>query len=189
VPDHPLGTSVRGCGRLELARRHHVHGDERTGHRSELYRNADRRRHRPVARVTDDEPKLRGRNRDGDVEGRQGATDDYVRAAASPIATSPPPVTLIATASSGLAVGFSVVAEPAMVNGSILTLTGAGTVIVAANQAVNAQYAAGPTVTQTVQVDPQPTVTLTATPNPVLLNNAVTFTATLSLNGPPPRGR
>jgi hypothetical protein len=61
-------------------------------------------------------------------------------------------------------------------------------VVVAANQAGNAQYAAAPTVTQTVVVDPQPKVALAATPNPVFLHNPVTLTSTLSVTGPAPSG-
>ena len=46
-----------------------------------------------------------------------------------------------ATSSSGLAVTYSVVSGPATLSGSTLTLTGAGTVIVRADQAGNATYA------------------------------------------------
>jgi hypothetical protein len=97
-------------------------------------------------------------------------------------------VTLAATATSGLPVSFSVVSGPATVSGAVLTLTGTGTVVVAANQAGNGQYAAAPTVTQTVLVYPQPTVGLAAAPNPVFLNNPITLTATLSVAGPAPSG-
>jgi hypothetical protein len=50
------------------------------------------------------------------------------------------PIQLSATASSGLAVGFSVVSGPAMVSGSTLTLTGNGLVVVRASQAGDANY-------------------------------------------------
>jgi hypothetical protein len=109
-------------------------------------------------------------------------------ALASPIPLGSTPVKLVATASSGLPVSFSVISGPATLSGNILTFTGAGTVVVAANQAGNAQYAAAPTVTQSVLVDPQPKVTLSATPNPVFLNNPVTLTATLAVTGPVPSG-
>jgi hypothetical protein len=50
------------------------------------------------------------------------------------------PIALVATASSGLPVTFSIVSGPATVSGSTLTITGAGTVVVNANQAGNAGY-------------------------------------------------
>jgi hypothetical protein len=46
-----------------------------------------------------------------------------------------PPITLVASAQSGLAVTFAVLSGPATVSGSTLTLTGAGTVVVRAEQA------------------------------------------------------
>jgi hypothetical protein len=62
------------------------------------------------------------------------------------------PLTLSATASSGLPVTFSVVSGPASVDGSTLTITGAGNVVIAANQAGNANYTAAQQVTQTITV-------------------------------------
>jgi hypothetical protein len=62
------------------------------------------------------------------------------------------PLTLSATASSGLPVTFSVVSGPASVDGSTLTITGAGNVVIAADQAGNANYTPAPQVTQTVTV-------------------------------------
>jgi streptogramin lyase len=53
---------------------------------------------------------------------------------------------------SGNPVIFSLVSGPATVAGSTLTITGAGTVVVAANQAGNASYAAAPQVTQTIVI-------------------------------------
>ena len=67
----------------------------------------------------------------------------------SPISTQTygnPPVGLVASASSGLPVTFSLVSGPATVSGSTLTIIGAGTVIVNANQAGNSNY--NPAVTQ-----------------------------------------
>lgn len=94
------------------------------------------------------------------------------------------PVTLVASASSGLPVVFSVLSGPATVSGNQLTLNAAGTVIVAADQPGNSIYDPAPEVTRTVIViDPTVKVTLTATPNPVFVKNAVTFTATLSYAG------
>jgi len=55
----------------------------------------------------------------------------------SPVTYPVSPITLSATASSGLPVIFSVLSGPATVSGSTLTITGVGTVVVAANQAGN----------------------------------------------------
>jgi RHS repeat-associated protein len=63
------------------------------------------------------------------------------------------PITLFATSTSGLTMSFSVVSGPGTVNGSTLTITGAGTVVVAANQAGNTDYAAAAQVTQSVTVN------------------------------------
>ena len=106
----------------------------------------------------------------------------------SPIPVGAPTITLVATATSGLPVSFTLVSGPATLNGASLTVTGAGLVTIAASQAGNAHYAAAPTVTQTILVDPQPAIALAATPDPVFLRNPVTFTATLSASGPAPSG-
>lgn len=62
------------------------------------------------------------------------------------------PIALSATATSNLAVSFSVVSGPATVNGSSLTLTGAGTVVVQASQAGNSNYNAATSINQTFVV-------------------------------------
>ena len=51
-----------------------------------------------------------------------------------------PPVVLVASSSSGLPVTFGLVSGPATVSGNTLTITGAGTVVVTANQAGNSNY-------------------------------------------------
>ena len=48
---------------------------------------------------------------------------------------------------------FSVVSGPATVSGSTLTITGVGTVVVAANQAGNTNYTAATQVTQSIVVN------------------------------------
>jgi len=63
--------------------------------------------------------------------------------------------TLSATATSGLPVTFSVVSGPGIVsgaNGSTLTITGVGTILIAANQAGNTNYAVATQVTQNIVV-------------------------------------
>lgn len=62
------------------------------------------------------------------------------------------PLTLSATASSGLAPAFTLVSGPATLNGATLTLTGTGTVIVRADQAGNSTYAAASSVTRSFTV-------------------------------------
>jgi hypothetical protein len=61
------------------------------------------------------------------------------------------PLTLAATASSGLPVSYTV-NGPATISGSILTVTGAGLVTVTASQAGNADYAAATPVSQSFTV-------------------------------------
>jgi RHS repeat-associated protein len=73
---------------------------------------------------------------------------------ASPVTYGVAPITLTATSSSGLPVTFSVLSGPGSISGSTLTTTGAGTVVVAANQAGNANYAAAAQVTKSVTVNP-----------------------------------
>jgi alpha-tubulin suppressor-like RCC1 family protein len=62
------------------------------------------------------------------------------------------PLTLSATASSGLPVSFAVVSGPATLDGSTLTLTGVGTVVVRASQAGNISFAAAADVDQSFTV-------------------------------------
>ncbi len=86
---------------------------------------------------------------------------------ASPLTFGVAPITLSASASSGLGVSFSILSGPGTVSGNILTITGAGTVVVAANQPGNADYSAAPQVTATIVVNKAtPTVTW-ATPAPI----------------------
>ena len=74
-------------------------------------------------------------------------------APASPVNYGVAPVSLSATATSGLAVTFSVVSGPGTISGSALTITGAGTVVVAANQSGSASYAVATQVTQSITVN------------------------------------
>ena len=64
------------------------------------------------------------------------------------------PFPLSASASSGLPVGFTIVSGPATLSGNILTLSGAGTVVVRASQAGNALYASAANVDQVLVVLP-----------------------------------
>jgi hypothetical protein len=94
------------------------------------------------------------------------------------------PITLQASASSGLPVVFTVLSGPGNLSGNQLTLNAAGTIVVAADQPGNAVYDAAPEVTRTIIViDPTVMMTLTAAPNLVFVKNPVLFTATLSYAG------
>jgi hypothetical protein len=70
------------------------------------------------------------------------------------------PFALNGTASSGLPISYSVVSGPGSVNGSTLTVTGAGTILLTANQAGNVAYAAATAVSASILVSPA-TVTVT----------------------------
>jgi hypothetical protein len=70
-------------------------------------------------------------------------------------------VTLVATASSGLPVSFTLVSGPATLNGNTLTITGAGSIIIKASQAGTSNYSAAPDVQKTITVAAK-TLTITA---------------------------
>jgi hypothetical protein len=82
-----------------------------------------------------------------------GATQTITFTLASPVTYGVAPISLNGTASSGLAVSYTVTG-PATVSGSTLTITGAGTVTVTAHQPGDANYAAAADVAQTIVVNP-----------------------------------
>jgi hypothetical protein len=131
----------------------------------------------------------------GSVTAGAGVT---VTQAAQVITFTPPatviygvsPITLTATGGgSNNAVSFSVVSGPASLNGSTLTINGAGTVVVSADQAGNVNYTAAPEVTRSIVVTQAaqainftPPTTLPYGVSPITLtatgggsNNAVSF--------------
>jgi sugar lactone lactonase YvrE len=71
----------------------------------------------------------------------------------SPVIYGAAPIALSATATSGLPVAFGIVSGPGTVIGSTLTITGPGTIVVAANQAGSATYMPVSQVTRTVVVN------------------------------------
>ncbi|MFM1772590.1 MAG: hypothetical protein RLZZ71_1732 [Bacteroidota bacterium] len=74
---------------------------------------------------------------------------------ASPVTYGVSPITLSATATSGLPVTFSSSnTSIATVSGNTLTIVGAGSVTITANQPGDATYAAAPAVNQSLVVDP-----------------------------------
>jgi len=80
-----------------------------------------------------------------------------------PLTYGTAPVTLTATATSGLQVTYTVISGPATVNGSVLTITGAGNVVVEADQAGDANWLPAPPVQDTIVVN-QAVLTVTAQP-------------------------
>jgi hypothetical protein len=99
------------------------------------------------------------------------------------------PLALSATSSSGLGVTFSLVSGPATLSGSTLSISGAGTVVVAANQTGNGDYAAAPQVTESIPVNKAlPVVAVTDSSNAALLDNSITFTATVTSSAGTPTG-
>ncbi len=80
------------------------------------------------------------------------ASQTITFAALSDVAYTTTPLTLSATASSGLTVTFSVVSGPATVSGTSLTLTGTGAVTVRASQPGDSSYLAADDVDRTFNV-------------------------------------
>jgi hypothetical protein len=70
-------------------------------------------------------------------------------------------VTLTATASSGLPVTYTRISGPGTISGTTLTITGAGNIVINANQAGNCAYAAASQVQQTITIN-KATLTVTA---------------------------
>ncbi|MBA2482326.1 MAG: hypothetical protein H0V44_16810, partial [Planctomycetes bacterium] len=113
--------------------------------------------------------------------------------AAQTFAVPNPTVALGASSTSGLAVTYSITSGPGSLSGSTLTCTGAGSIVVAANQAGDANWNAAAVVSQTCTVakanqtitfaaianqtyaNPQPTVTLGASATSGL---AIAYTVT-----------
>ncbi len=95
------------------------------------------------------------------------------------------PITLNATATSGLPVSFTVISGPATLSGSVLTVTGAGTVEVEASQLGNATYAAATPVDESFTVSPA-SLTVTATGESMTYGGtapALTYTYSGLVNG------
>jgi len=104
---------------------------------------------------------------------------------ASPVSYGAKPIALTATANSGLAVTLSVVSGPGTLNGNALTITGAGSVVVAANQAGNSSYAAAAQVSRTI-VASKAVLTATAAKQAMIYGGTLpglTYTLTGFVNG------
>jgi len=94
----------------------------------------------------------------------------------APIVFGTAPITLSATSTSGLAVTFKLIGGSATLKGSTLTITGAGAVVVAANQAGNTTYAAAPQATETIVVNPATPSITWATPAAITYPKAISAT-------------
>jgi hypothetical protein len=112
--------------------------------------------------------------------GKQSQTIDF--AAISDHGVTDAPITLAATASSGLAVAVTVVSGPATLNGNTLTLTGTGTVVVQATQPGDAIYSAAAPVTHsfTVTAKPPPTITTQPANQSVAVGGTATFSVAVA---------
>ena len=88
------------------------------------------------------------------------------------------PITLSATASSGLPVAYTVTAGPATVSGNSLTITGAGSVTVQADQAGDSGYQPAAPVSQTftVNVKSLAPTSASASVNPICLGGSTVLT-------------
>jgi hypothetical protein len=100
------------------------------------------------------------------------------------------PLTLSAAGgASGNPVVFSILSGPATLSGNTLTITGAGAVVIAANQAGNGNYSAATQVTEKVPVSQaQPLAAVSANPAATFLKNTVMLTATVSSQACTPTG-
>jgi hypothetical protein len=100
------------------------------------------------------------------------------------------PLTLSAKGgASGNPVVFTLVSGPATLSGNMLTITGAGTVVIAANQAGNTDYSTAPTVTESIVIQQAlPSVNTTLNTATTFLSNAVTITATITSTAGTPTG-
>jgi hypothetical protein len=102
----------------------------------------------------------------------------------NPVVYGAPPITLNASASSGLPVSFSLVSGPATLVGTTLTILAAGVVVSQADQAGNLTYPAALSVRRALTVDRAPSVvTLTTSAASVILGSSVTLTATVPSGG------
>ncbi len=75
------------------------------------------------------------------------------------------------------AVSFSLVSGPGSISGSTLTVTGAGTIVVAANQAGNSNYTAAAQVTANIVVNKATATVTLGSLSPTYTGSALVATA------------
>lgn len=86
---------------------------------------------------------------------------------------------LEATASSGLTVSFNVISGPVSISGNTLTITGAGTAAIAANQAGDSDFNAAPTVERTFEIaKADQTITIAAIDDKLITDGPFEVSAT-----------
>jgi len=112
-------------------------------------------------------------------------------APATPVTYGVAPITLTATGGgSGNPVTFRIVSGPGTLNGtnnSTLTVTGSGTIVIAANQAGNVSYAAAAQVTATIAVNSAVVATQAIASTTLTVNHAATpFTPVTGSGGTAP---
>jgi MBG domain (YGX type) len=99
----------------------------------------------------------------------------------TPVAYGVAPIALAAKATSGLPVTFAVVSGPGKITGTTLTITGAGTLVIGAAQAGNANYTAATEAKQTITVNK---AAFKVTANPLSMKQgAAVPTLTYSITG------
>ncbi|MGP8259228.1 MAG: MBG domain-containing protein [Acidobacteriaceae bacterium] len=102
----------------------------------------------------------------------------------TPVTYGVSPFTLTATGgASGNAVTFSVVSGPGSISGSTLTVTGAGTIVVAANQSGNANYTAATQIAASIAVNKATATVALGSLSPTYNGSALAATATTNPTG------
>jgi hypothetical protein len=76
----------------------------------------------------------------------------FLLPASTPFSPTPANLSSYAGTTSGLPVSFKIVSGPAKLSGSVVTLTGAGRVVIQASQPGNATYVAAAPVTRTINI-------------------------------------
>jgi hypothetical protein len=131
-----------------------------------------------VAELTDNNLNMTGAVQRIQLTGLQSKQTITFPFPTSPVYDGVAPITLSATGgASGNPVIFSIVSGPGSLSGmnnSVLSFTGTGTIVVAANQAGDTDYSAAGTVTRSITVLPAATLTSPA-PGSVLTGTSVTF--------------
>ena len=130
--------------------------------------------------LTDNSLGIAGNQQQVPLTGTRGTTAQTITfpQPTTPVANGSAPVTLTATSTSGIPVTYSVVSGPATVSGTTLVYSGAGTVVVEADQVGNAAYTAAAPVQRTIAVV---AVTNYAAPTTAVGGTSATQTATVTL--------
>lgn len=109
-------------------------------------------------------------------------TIDFPAVASVPVSESS---SLIATASSGLPVNFTVVSGPGLITGNALVLNGPEPVVIEATQSGSSTYLAAPPITRTVQAITIATLRYQSAPRTLLQNTQTLNSANFVLTSQP----